>query len=424
MADEVVPASEWITLDEDGQGFVKASKGKPAKPLPGTITNILAAVTSFGIDDAVALNEADGSIWVRGVLPWRNLTENRPWEPTDNAYLTAHAEDVLHRRLQPAAVRNALTILADHNRFNPVIEAYEQLPRWDGKQRVGTMLASFLGAPGTEYVRAVEQLMFCGCVMRTFQPGCKFDFMPVLVGGQGIGKSTFARKLALRDDFFTDMLGNVESVEASRSLQGNLVVEIAELAALSGKRIEAIKAFISRTSDDYRQLYQDAVLKHPRRCVLVGTTNSDFFLKDSTGNRRFLPVQCDTRKAQLDLFSDEADAIFEQAHAEIFYQYCLTKDLPLVLPDYAQKAALEAQRNAELDDPRVGLIEEWMDSQEPGTKVCATQIAEQVLGVENPPSYLIGDIHSIVKNIGGWQRLDKKARVGSYGVQRAYEKLA
>ncbi len=424
MTDEIVPSTEWVTLDEDGQGLAETSEDKPAKLLPGTISNILAAIESFDVGDAVALNEADGSIWVRGVLPWRDRAENRRWEPTDNAYLTACAEDALHRCLQPAAIKNALIILADRNRFNPVIEAYEQLPRWDGQQRVGTLLASFLGAPETEYTRAVEQLMFCGCVMRTFQPGCKFDYMPVLIGGQGIGKSTFARKLALRDEFFTDMVGNVESAEASRSLQGNLVAEFAELVALKDRQLEAIKAFISRTSDDYRQLYHDQVLKRPRRCVLVGTTNEDFFLKDATGNRRFLPVQCDGRKAQLDLFADEADAIFKQAHAEVFHQYCLTNDLPLVLPEYAQQAAFKAQRDAELDDPRVGLIEEWLNNQGPGARVCAAQIAEQVLGTENPPRYLVGDIHAIMRKISGWQRLDKKARVGSYGPQRAYEKLA
>lgn len=157
--------------------------------------------------------------------------------------------------------------------------------------------------------------------MRTFHPGSKFDYVPVLIGEQSVGKSTFARMLALSDEFFTDSLAGVGSKEGAELLQGNLIVEIAELDAIKGKNMETTKAFITRTSDDYRAPYTRRPARHPRRCVLIGTTDTPHFLSDPSENRRFLPARCSIAEPQLSLFDGAADEIIRQAWAEMLYSY-------------------------------------------------------------------------------------------------------
>lgn len=92
-------------------------------------------------------------------------------------------------------------------------------------------------------------------IARTFEPGCKFDYMPVFIGNQGIGKSTFVRKLSLDPLFYTDSVVGIGTKQAAELVQGKWFVELPELAAMKGAALEAVKAFITRQADEYRMPY-------------------------------------------------------------------------------------------------------------------------------------------------------------------------
>jgi predicted P-loop ATPase len=261
--------------------------------------------------------------------------------------------------------------------------------------------------------------------MRTFHPGTKFDYMPVLIGDQGLGKSTLARKLAMRDEFFTDSLTGIGTKVGAELVQGNLIVEIAELEAIKGKELETVKAFISRTSDDYRAPYAKRVEKHLRRFALIGTTNSNHFLSDPSGNRRFLPVRCGIHEPRLSLFSTDTKHVIGQAWAEMLHYYRQSDSLPVILPDALKADVLHEQDEASVDDARIGIIGAWLDSRELHERVCVIQICEIVLDAPrgNRKQWLENEVRGILeRHFPEWERLKGKQRVTGYGTQRAYEK--
>ena len=138
------------------------------------------------------------------------------------------------------------------------------------------------------YVCAVSRLSFIQAVARALNPGCKADSVPILEGGQGIGKSTAIRVLH-GSDWFGDALPPMASKDASDYLRGKWGIELAELAFQQAE-VEAQKAFISRREERFRPAYGREEVCYPRRCVFWSTTNRNDYIKDDTGNRRFLPI--------------------------------------------------------------------------------------------------------------------------------------
>ena len=128
-----------------------------------------------------------------------------------------------------------------------------------------------------------------GAVARIRQPGCKLDTVPIIEGTQGLGKSSAAR--VLFDPWFSDDLADLGSKDAAMQTQGAWLIEISELDAMSRGEVARIKAFVSRSTDRFRPPYGARVIESPRSCVFWGTTNSDAYLKDETGGRRFWPLK-------------------------------------------------------------------------------------------------------------------------------------
>jgi predicted P-loop ATPase len=147
-------------------------------------------------------------------------------------------------------------------------------------------------------------------VARALHPGCKADHMIVLVGSQGIQKSSFA--LQLGAPWAVESNSTFGTKDAIAELDGAWIVEVGELAGLRRSEIETIKHFVSRQVDRYRPAYGRAVIDQPRACVFIGTTNEQNFLLDYSGNRRFWPVRCAGR-LNLSLLRSEREALWAEA---------------------------------------------------------------------------------------------------------------
>ena len=106
-------------------------------------------------------------------------------------------------------IQKAIRLVADQNRYHP-IRKYLNTLSWDGEERICHALFHFLGTEESVYCKEALQLFMLGAIHRVFVPGCKFEVMLCLVGGQGAGKSTFFRLLAIKDEWFTDDLKKLE----------------------------------------------------------------------------------------------------------------------------------------------------------------------------------------------------------------------
>lgn len=274
---------------------------------------------------------------------------------------------------------DALACVFKARSYHPVKQAIESI-KWDGTDRISMILSKWMGVEDSEYTREVSRLIFAGGIHRLYNPGCKFEDMPVLVGGQGAGKSSFVRFLAIKDSFFTE-LTTIDGKEGSEGVEGAWIVEVSELLALTKtKEQEAVKAYLSRLIDKYRPAYGKYVVERPRTCAFIGTTNREQFITDKTGGRRFYPVRC--ANTGYDLFDHEAECreYIRQCWAEALHKMYT----PFMNP-YATRSIRpqieQAQELAMEEDYRVGMIQNWLDKHAP-EKVCGGMIWEGALQQE------------------------------------------
>ena len=181
--------------------------------------------------------------------------QNSPMTDTDMKYIRLYLEETYgltsEKKIQDAAI-----LAANENSYHPVREYLNSLT-WDGTERIRSCLRHFLGAGEDEYTFQSLRLFLLGAIHRAFSPGCKFEVMLCLVGGQGAGKSTFFRLLAIKDEWFSDDLRKLDDDNVYRKLQGHWIIEMSEMiATANAKSIEEIKSFLSRQKEVYKIPYE------------------------------------------------------------------------------------------------------------------------------------------------------------------------
>lgn len=234
----------------------------------------------------------------------------RAWGPADVALVQAWLQRQWDKRFSRETTEAAMLTVAETKRFHPVKEWLSGL-KWDGKERLKTWLHVAFGAPTDAYHEAVGIKFLVAAVRRIKQPGCKFDSMLVLEGEQEAGKSRSCRALFGDEWFSDDLPHDLASRDAALSLLGVWGFELGELSGLIRNEVETVKAFLSRQVDRYRPPYGKSFVERPRQTVLMGTTNDDDYLRDSTGNRRFWPVRC--LKAEHAWIAEVRDQLWAEA---------------------------------------------------------------------------------------------------------------
>jgi predicted P-loop ATPase len=208
-------------------------------------------------------------------------------------------------------VIQAVKRIALNNRFDPVVDYLNGL-RWDGVQRLDTMLSVYFQADDNPLNRVIGRKMIIAAVRRAKQPGCKFDFIVVMDNSkQGTGKSTAVKILAGDDNFSDAEILTSDQREQQELTQGVWIYELPELIGLSKADLNRVKAFASRTVDRARPAYERSVVEKPRRCIFIGTTNDKEYLQDPTGNRRFWPFT--PGKIDLPALARDRDQLFAEA---------------------------------------------------------------------------------------------------------------
>lgn len=234
------------------------------------------------------------------------------------------------------------------NRFHPVLEYLDSLA-WDGQPRLDQALVNYFGSEDTDYTRAVGAIVLIAAVRRVRDPGCKFDEMLVLEGTQGSGKSSALAALAVREEWFTDDLPlGVDTKRFIEATAGRWIVEAGELKGMRHSEVECLKSCLSRRVDRARLSYARLPIERPRQFVIIGTTNSDRYLRDNTGNRRYWPVrtgEIDLERLKGDVAQIWAEAAEREAMGES------TRLDPTLYP-----AAAVEQEARRVEDPFVQML--------------------------------------------------------------------
>lgn len=306
---EVITPPDWKNqIERNGPKGVNANSPR------STLKNVVLILT----------NEIAPDIFKRDEFALRDFYgHSAPWGGHKGALLEDH--DALkikmwlaqRYRFEPKKelIYEAMSFISRKNSFDPVRDWLEALQEWDGVNRLDFWLKDHFEAEGDEeYLAQVFRKWMVAMIMRDYEPGCKFDWMPIFEGKQGIGKSSFGR-LLVGEKYFLDWLPDLSDKDSALSLQGAWGVEFGELANLRKQDVESAKAFVTRTVDKVRPPYGRMWIESPRRCVFFGTTNSDTYLRDDSGNRRFKPVKV----GNLDFEALRRDR--EQLFAEALFIY-------------------------------------------------------------------------------------------------------
>lgn len=300
-----------------------------ARPRGGR--NIAALVahleTQPGWDSAVRFNAFTQGVEVRA--PWPPIV-GAPvddWVPMEDVAhvlrATRYFQDNGYDKVTKSIADDALRLFADDMPYHPVEQYLDPLV-WDGTRRNHMLAEHYLGAviPAAgnvgefrDYLAMLSRYWMISAVARIKEPGCKMDYVPVLVGEvQGEGKSEAFKALVPDPGWFTDDVGyNPRNKDAKDSLRGKWIAELAEMHILRSDP-EALKSFITTATDRYRPPYGRASRDFPRQSVFIGTCN-DLELPDVTGNRRYWPF----RVGRINLAAIRADR--DQLWAEAVADY-------------------------------------------------------------------------------------------------------
>lgn len=383
---------------------------------------------------------------VVGRLPWNPCEDKRRWKDVDDAGFYRYME-AFYGITGREKLDNALLLVSSQNRINDVKE-YLQGLKWDGVRRLDTLLSDYLGADDTRYTRAVMRKSLCAAVARAIHGGVKYDTMPIFTGPQGIGKSTFLAILG--EQWFSDSLTTFEGKEAAELIQGTWINEIGELTAMTRQETQMVKQFLSKQCDIYRAAYGRRTEKYPRRCVFFGTSNESDFLKDTTGNRRFWPVDVGIHPAKKSVWQQLPGEV-DQIWAEAYVYWSLGE--PLYLSKELEEMAAEQQEAHREMSGKEGIIKEFLEkplpenweqmplqsrrmflsgNMNPGDqqlvqreKVCAVEIWAECFGSD--PKFMKRsdsmEINGILRTIKGWKPISSPRKYGVYGQQRGFERV-
>ncbi|MDO4306878.1 MAG: virulence-associated E family protein [Eubacteriales bacterium] len=438
-------AAEFSETEEDWQRRLVIDRWGNIKD---SLQNIALIIRNDENFKNIVYNEFKDTIDVIGELPWKQVKPG--WNDSDLANAKVYFERV-YGIWSPAKFKDALLAVVSSDRLYHPIKEYFSTLKWDGTERVDTLLIDYFGAADTPYTRAVIRKTLVAAVARIYEPGIKFDSILVLNGPQGMGKSTFFSLLGKQ--WFSDSLSisDMRDKTAAEKLLGNWILEISEMSGIRKTEVEVVKSFVTRQDDKFRQAYGVNVESHPRKCVIVGSTNSEGgFLRDVTGNRRFWPVHVPgTGK----FHPWELDCV-DQVWAEAIHLYKEGEEL--FLKGREAEEAYKMQQEAMESDDREGIVAEYLDRLLPdnwnmmdvyqrraflgggefetegitGTvrreRVCCMEIWVECSGKERQnlrktDSY---EIEGIINKIGGWKKYDAnstgKTKVALYGVQKTF----
>lgn len=285
------------------------------------------------------------------------MNDNGKWrEIEDNDIITLQTEiQILFDFFQKVGkdmVYDAIIKVAKENTVDSAVEYLQSLV-WDKQPRLDQWLVHVYGTPDDEYHQKVGSNWMKGLVTRILYPGSKFDYVLVLEGEQGSRKSTSLSVLG--GSWHVETTMSTDSKDFFMQFQGKAIVEFSEGETLNRTEVKRMKAIITTQSDKYRPPYERMSREFPRRCIFAMTTNQEEYLKDETGNRRWLPVRLEIASADIDWLRENRDQLFAEAYERVV----VLKETNYEFP---HEETLRQQNSRRVSDPNEELIAAWYAS--------------------------------------------------------------
>ncbi len=255
-----------------------------------------------------------------------------------------------------------IKLAARNNSFNPVIErilSFASEHPDDGIDYLGGFAPTYLGTENNAYTREVMTIALVASVARAFEPGCKFDHMPILQGVQEIGKSSLIRMI-YGDDLFGELDADLKDRKAcAEQIKGKHGMEMPEMSSFNKADHDQAKQFVTRQDDTVRLSYDRSNTILPRKTVFWGTSNPQVMLRDPTGNRRYWPLHCAAKQFDFKALGEVIPKLWAQAY-RIYKdmrarQPNMKLNLNLSLGPEATRIAKRVQESARKSD----VAEEW-----------------------------------------------------------------
>jgi len=301
------------TLENTRQQFL-AGLDPNGKGILGSATNIYLAlgrsdVCGYSIAKDEFLNKT--MVCEFGKEQWRDLRD------TDYNAIRRNLEKASFLKIQRRDIVDGVEEFAEKHSFDSAQKWLKSIPAWDGAARVAKFYHRYFRAEDTEYAEEVSKYTWTALVGRIVRPGIQADMVPLLVGGQGVGKTRGVEAMVPDPCFCGQLSFEDNKAEQARKIQGKIIVEICEMQGFGKRDLENIKAVITQGIDTWTPKYKEHAVSRPRRNVWVGTTNEPELLSDPTGNRRWLPLTC---SGKVDVFGIKRDHLQIWAEAKILFE--------------------------------------------------------------------------------------------------------
>ena len=353
----------------------------------------------------------------------------RTWRNEDISLILAYMQRVWSDKFSHRTISDAVEVAALEYAFHPVRDWINELV-WDKTPRLDNWLINAFDPVYPtltneewkrrhSYYQMVGACFMIAAIRRVRCPGCKFDSMLILEGPQRIGKSTAFLTLFGRDWFSDSVPPDLRNRDAAIALHGLWCLEFAEIEHLVRTEIETIKAFLSRAIDHYRPVHGMDFVDMPRQVVLVGTTNSDDYLRDPTGNSRMWPVLC--RSADIEWIALNRDQLW----AEAAYREAAGEAIWLDNKD-AQAEAAETTNDRMSNEVWEPAIIKWLTDPETNMALPLTsaRVLEMALGMSKDKMTKASEMRvAIVLRGLGYQRVVVKDGKRSMRVWRMSDEV-
>lgn len=385
---------------------------------------------------------------VKGGLPWDKKATQ--WGNRDDANLRVYLEEN-YGVTGKDKIKDAKDAVLTRHKVHPIRDYLNGLT-WDGVPRLDKLIIDYIGADDTLLNRTITRKHFTAAVARIMKPGCKYDYCLIMTGPEGIGKSTLLSIMG--GDWFNDSITTTEGKEGMEQLRRAWLIELAELSSIKRSDVEQVKNYITRRDDIYRAAYGQVVEKHPRQCVFCGTTNEEYFLKGSTGNRRFWVISVDGSKRK---YNDGYETLAhdrDQLWAEAVYYYKAGEKLYLSAELEAEARDRQAQYNDDSDDPMRDMLADYLGMRLPvdwdtyplskrrdyicnrdplasdgvvlRDRVCAVEFICERMGrsqADKEFKYLARKVSKLMGELSGWERIGSTKHAAKlYGTQRGFRR--